>query len=113
MGFKLDLTGDTAEALDLPQFAPPGVFWTELTDATEDNDSGAQVLEFTIKYGPCAGVKITEKLQNPEFATDETKAKNQAKKAKKWVNRLGAITKADEGKPDVEPDFIRDRKSVV
>jgi hypothetical protein len=107
MGWKVDMTGDTLDKLDQPQFAPKGSYWTKLADATEDSKTGSMVLEFSILHGPCKDLSVTEKLQNSEFATDETKAKNIATKAKKWIGRLGAISKADEGKADVEPDFIR------
>jgi hypothetical protein len=106
MGFRLNLGGQTPDAVEKEQYAPPGWYRVALCDVAENNDNGDLELEFEILDGNHKGLKIKERLKNPDFAEDEKKQKSAVDKGMKWAGRLGALGKDDFGRDGVEPDFM-------
>lgn len=106
MGFKLNLGGMTPDQADRENRAEPGWYRVKLKDTYEDDENGAQVLEFVVTDGPFAGTVVKQLLFNPDMAEDESRAKASADKATKWARRLGIAPDDAFGREDFEPDWI-------
>jgi len=105
MGWKMSMAGETLDTIDRPLFLQAGFYHVRLDDSFEDTNSGRQVFEFVVVAGPSEGQKLTERLNNPDYAEGERAVEMAIRRMKLFAGRLGVVTKADEGKEDIELDW--------
>lgn len=107
MGFRVDLSQETANTIEAGSTCPAGFHRAVVDDTFMEDSSGDQIFEFHVVSGSGRGSVVRERLFNPDNSGDEKQQKRSLTRVKLFANRLGLVKSEDFGKPDVELDFLQ------
>src|ERR1041385_3059993 len=90
--WDLDFGGQTADEVEQQNSSiPDGWYRAKLATVSDDQTSGAKILEFQIVHGPMTGRRFKEWLHNPRFANSQGGIEFAKKKMGAYAKRFGLI----------------------